>query len=166
MDGTATIGVGTTYARNDHVHPTDTSRLPLSGVTNGSNAAAGTVGEVISATVLNASGIAITTGAPFDVTTITLTAGDWDVSGTLAVTGSAVLFTGLNACANTTSGFPDPALFSTYSSTGGVALLGGPIPPLRVNVTSSTTVYLHGQASFSSGTSPKAMGYIMARRCR
>jgi len=29
MDGTATIGVGTTYARADHIHPTDTSRAPL-----------------------------------------------------------------------------------------------------------------------------------------
>lgn len=29
MDGTAAIGVGTTYARADHVHPSDTSRAPL-----------------------------------------------------------------------------------------------------------------------------------------
>lgn len=31
MDGTAAIGVGTTFARADHKHPTDTSLLPLSG---------------------------------------------------------------------------------------------------------------------------------------
>ena len=29
MDGTATIGVGTTYARADHVHPSDTSRMAV-----------------------------------------------------------------------------------------------------------------------------------------
>jgi hypothetical protein len=33
MDGTAAVGVGTTYARQDHVHPSDTSRLPLAGGT-------------------------------------------------------------------------------------------------------------------------------------
>ncbi len=33
MDGTAAIGVGTTWARADHVHPSDTSRLALSGGT-------------------------------------------------------------------------------------------------------------------------------------
>jgi hypothetical protein len=33
MDSTAAIGVGTTYARNDHVHPSDTSRLPTAGGT-------------------------------------------------------------------------------------------------------------------------------------
>ena len=33
MDGTATIGVGTTWARSDHIHPTDTSRAPLNSPT-------------------------------------------------------------------------------------------------------------------------------------
>ena len=33
MDGTAAIGVGTTWARADHVHPTDTSRAPLANPT-------------------------------------------------------------------------------------------------------------------------------------
>jgi hypothetical protein len=31
MDGTATAGTGTAWSRADHVHPTDTSRLALSG---------------------------------------------------------------------------------------------------------------------------------------
>jgi hypothetical protein len=31
MDGTAAVGVGTTWARADHVHPSDTSRLALTG---------------------------------------------------------------------------------------------------------------------------------------
>lgn len=29
MDGTATIGISTKYARQDHIHPSDTSRAPL-----------------------------------------------------------------------------------------------------------------------------------------
>ena len=33
MDGAAAVGTGTTYARADHVHPSDTSRLPLAGGT-------------------------------------------------------------------------------------------------------------------------------------
>ena len=35
MDGTASPGVATTYARGDHVHPTDTSRVPTSRTING-----------------------------------------------------------------------------------------------------------------------------------
>lgn len=49
MNGTAAIGVGTTFARADHVHPTDTSLLPL----NGSRAMTGT---------LNGTAVAIGTG--------------------------------------------------------------------------------------------------------
>jgi hypothetical protein len=33
MDGVAAIGVGTTWARSDHVHPTDTSRAPTANPT-------------------------------------------------------------------------------------------------------------------------------------
>ena len=33
MDGTATVGTGTTFARADHIHPTDTSRAPLASPT-------------------------------------------------------------------------------------------------------------------------------------
>lgn len=42
MDGTATIGVNTRYARQDHVHPTDTSRAPLASPTFTGNPAAPT----------------------------------------------------------------------------------------------------------------------------
>ena len=35
MDGTAAIGVGTTYARHDHVHPSDTSRLGATAAAGG-----------------------------------------------------------------------------------------------------------------------------------
>jgi hypothetical protein len=50
MDGTAAIGVGTTWARADHVHASDTSRLALTGGTltgnltvNGNLSSAGTI---------------------------------------------------------------------------------------------------------------------------
>ena len=35
MDGTAAVGTETAYARGDHVHPTDTSRVPTSRTVNG-----------------------------------------------------------------------------------------------------------------------------------
>ena len=35
MDGTAAVGTSTKYARQDHVHPTDTSRVPTSRTING-----------------------------------------------------------------------------------------------------------------------------------
>lgn len=35
MDGTAAVGTGTTWARADHVHPSDTSRVPTTRTVNG-----------------------------------------------------------------------------------------------------------------------------------
>lgn len=52
MDGAAAVGTGTTFARADHVHPTDTSRAPLASPTF-----TGTVTTAaLSATTLSASG--------------------------------------------------------------------------------------------------------------
>ena len=42
MDGTASYGSGTTWARADHIHPTDTSRAPTSHATNATTYGAGT----------------------------------------------------------------------------------------------------------------------------
>lgn len=35
MDGTATVGTETTFARGDHIHPSDTTRVPTSRKVNG-----------------------------------------------------------------------------------------------------------------------------------
>ncbi len=45
MNGTATVGAGTTWARADHIHPTDTSRASVASVTAAGAAAANNVGR-------------------------------------------------------------------------------------------------------------------------
>ena len=45
MDGTATVGAGTTWARADHIHPTDTSRASVAAMTAAGAAAANNVGR-------------------------------------------------------------------------------------------------------------------------
>ena len=62
--------------------------LPLAGVTNGSNAAAGNVGEYLAATVASGAAVALTSGGNRDIASLALTAGDWDVDGMIAVTNS------------------------------------------------------------------------------
>ena len=44
MDGTATVGTSTAYARADHIHPTDTSRAAASALANYLPLAGGTMG--------------------------------------------------------------------------------------------------------------------------
>lgn len=45
MDGTGSTGSGTTYARADHVHPTDTSRAPTSHASSSTTYGKGTSGN-------------------------------------------------------------------------------------------------------------------------
>jgi hypothetical protein len=69
MDGTAAIGSGTTYARADHVHPSDTSRLALAGgtMTGGIVMGTGAVLQERQAAVA-ASAIDVSTAAVFSKT--------------------------------------------------------------------------------------------------
>ncbi|MGF6309478.1 hypothetical protein ABIB82_003924 [Bradyrhizobium sp. i1.8.4] len=53
------------------------------------NASAGNVGEFISSNVASGSAVALTTGTAADVTSISLTAGDWDVEGMVTFTTTA-----------------------------------------------------------------------------
>jgi hypothetical protein len=79
MDGTAAVGTGTTWAKADHKHPTDTTRLGRMGVTDASNAAAGEIGEYIVAA--NQTGVQLTTAVGLSVASINLTAGCWEAWG-------------------------------------------------------------------------------------
>jgi hypothetical protein len=69
MDGAVAVGTSATYARADHIHPSDTSRLPLAG---------GTLTGPLSGTTVSLSGALNGSTAAFSgaVTTATPTAGD------------------------------------------------------------------------------------------
>lgn len=90
MDGTASYGSGTTYARGNHRHPTDTSRVPTIRTVNGKALSANiTLGEMHSAT---------------------LTASSWTTAG--AWKTQTVSVTGLKATYNAAP-FVDVALSGT-----------------------------------------------------
>ena len=60
MDGAATWGTGTTWARSDHVHPVDTSRLAASGGTiSGSLVVGAPTGGAMGTGTVNATGLYI-----------------------------------------------------------------------------------------------------------
>ena len=102
MNGTAAIGSSGKWADGAHVHPTDTSRAPVAGVTNGSAASAGQVGEILTATA-SAVAAGATTVAKTAVT-LNLTAGDWDIWGVgitaLGAGGATTLVTSLSTTNN------------------------------------------------------------------
>lgn len=130
------------------------------GTTTNDSAAAGNIGEYSTASLASGSAITLTTNTPANVTSISLTAGDWDVSAVALFTLGAS--STLRAAINTTSATLPTLhpLLATASSPNGVS-----VPPTRVSISGTTTVYLVVQSTFGSGTTT-AYGYMSARRVR
>ena len=160
---------GTTYGRKD------ASWAPAGGgVTDGSNAAAGMVGEVISSAT--GSTAALTSGSTLVLTSITLTPGDWDVQGEVWFSGGGgagtVLTSAIGAIFTSVS-LPAAQLLGAGRSGGPMASMGMgsgaalvvPVRPFRASVTANQTQNLMAQMIFASG-SPGASGNIWARRAR
>jgi len=134
------------------------------GTTTNNSASAGYVGEYVSST--NSSGTSISNGIDTNITSITLTAGDWNVFGNITVVGTGVVLSYISGWTSTTS-----ATQPTVANYNGIALptntastIGAAAPPLRLSLSGTTTVYL----STRVGTTGTATGYgvIWARRAR
>jgi Collagen triple helix repeat (20 copies) len=171
MDGTAAVGTGTTFARADHVHPSDTSRMPIKGTIAADNAAAGNIGEQLSASQPTA--VSMTTNVTANIATLALTPGDWVVSGVIIFTPSAAPTALAAAIATASATLPTAAQIA--AGTGNMtqyhlAFTSGATQTMqtgvnRVNVSAATSVYLAAQGTFASGTL-SATGYVSARRVR
>jgi hypothetical protein len=146
---------------------------PRRGVTDGTDAAAGMVGEVISSSVTV--GIPLTTLVVKNVTQITLPPGDWNVGGVVIFTPVG---TGPNAVISAV-GQTSAVLPTDIEVAQGLGMMQQiwassmpsgktqttPTSLIRVNTSVSKTVYLMAQASFGGG-SVNVTGYISARRVR
>ena len=155
----------TTIATTAFVQTTVTAAR--NGVTDGSNAAAGVIGEVITAT---GTSVAHTNSTPTNCCSISLTAGDWDVFGNVQFVSSGAAYTQIIAGSNTTSATLPTSPTGGFAQTtpaGGVTLgtTALAVAQHRHSLSATTTVYLVGQASFGAGTSAMT-GIITARRRR
>lgn len=135
------------------------------GTTTNDNAAAGYVGELVTSQVNQGSGVSLSNGIAANVTSISLTAGDWDVWGNfnITATGSTTIFFGWTS--NTSATSPNAAFYTAVAGSAGGQGIGMPVPYRRVSLSGTTTVYLSCQANFSSGTATGSGG-IFARRAR
>ncbi len=133
------------------------------GVTNASNATAGSVGQVVQSVILSSSAVTFSSSTPGNLTSISLTAGDWDVYGNVTFTAGSLSNT-YAWISFTSATFPDLALSNFLPPGGSNTFTGQSAPYFRANVSSTTTVYLSGQAT-GTGTI-QAQGGIFARRRR
>jgi len=142
------------------------------GTTTNNNAAAGSVGELISSVITAGSAIAVgTSNTAKNLTSISLTAGDWDVWGNiLHIFASGTNYTALLGWISTTSATqPDASLIDALSGGGSVPGVGSGIgltPPVqRFSLASTTTIYISQLAVYTVSTITMCGG-IYARRVR
>lgn len=143
------------------------------GTATNDNAVAGNIGEEVNSTISTYANYT-TTATYQNITSITLSAGDWDLtaqgtfsSNTATITAASdaifVISTTTASASGATEGkniayIPQAALLGTSHESISVA-------PYRVSLSGSTTYYLNTQATFTLGN-PQYTGTIRARRVR
>ncbi len=143
----------------------------ITGVTDGSNASAGYVGEFVSSQ--QTTGQTLGNGSSINVTSITLSAGDWDVQGNFLfayTTTNSVTYTiqgGINSVSATIGGQDSYCEISHHAASAAALTQSIPTFTQRYSITTPTTLYLVAKVGAGSGlSSATAKGTIRARRVR
>lgn len=154
---------------------TFSSTSGIIGTTTNDNAAAGSVGEYVSSQILLGSHVSYTTSTVAqNLTSISLTAGDYDIEGNIVWDGAGATqvaqLAGWISVISAT--FPDTSLTSgitygvtTFSPFVAGAYIGFTVPKVRVSISTTTTIYISAYAAFGVSTLNMSGG-IYARRIR
>jgi hypothetical protein len=146
---------GSTLGTNQNIILTSTGGQYKGNAAN-TGPAAGFIGEQIRATRASGSALALSTGSGANVTSISLTAGIWDVSCVAMFSGGAITGTVYQVSISTTSitnGTRGDNFIEAPASMSPTAIADSSmtIPSYRLSLAAPTTVYLVAAAGFSVG---------------
>lgn len=184
-----TNGAGTTKFKVDSTGavtgPPTISRtggVGVQGTNTNDDAAAGYIGEYAAASRIESarSNMATATATNVTASALSLTAGDWDVDGTIVFYSNSNSITRLAGAisktsatfpANDTNGVPTSGeshlvwdMPATLPGAGGKMVVR--LPRTRVSLTATTSLYLVALAVYTAGTNIEFYGSITARRMR
>jgi hypothetical protein len=161
----ASTGAFTTLSSTGAFTPSSTNGIV--GTTTNDSANAGSIGEYQEATSGSTS---ITSNTSTNIVSLSLTAGDWDVTGAVQYIANAGTTISTGAAGVSTTSATLPAI-PRYTFLAGVAVTNAigsttvPAIPTRISLSTTTTVFLVGFTSFAGGTA-NTTGFISARRRR
>lgn len=182
-DGNIIVGNGTTWVAESGATARTSLGLGtgdtpdftgLVGTTTNDNAASGVIGEYVESNIASGSAVGLTSGVQANVSSISLTAGDWDVRcftafNTAAGTSVTVLVSSISQTSatvdNTTGGAAQRLQFNAVIPGAGSPFRLGSTGPIRISLASTTTIYHVTNAVFTASTL-SAFGLISARRIR
>lgn len=127
------------------------------------------VGDIITSVIASGSAVSLTTATAANVTSISLPAGDWDVSGVVDFhPGSTTTTTYLQGGISSTSatlGAQDSFFSDTHAIATTSIDAAKVVPTVRLSLSTTTTVYLVAKAGFATSTLT-AYGTIRASRVK
>lgn len=150
------------------------SAIGIKGTVLADSVQGGSIGEVITSSIVTGSSIVLTSVTSANVTSIALSAGDWDVDGRVCFTLASTTTMGyLSGGINTVSAtLPvNNAGVVTHVGAGTNATTDVTVDPslsisrVRINIATPTTIFLVARAKFGTSTC-RAYGAIYARRSR
>jgi hypothetical protein len=140
-----------------------TGGVVVQGATNGANVAAGYKGETTEANLAGASATSLVTSTAKNVTSISLTAGNWIITGNAVIQSSVASTQQLVWVSATSATLPDISLRNGIAVATTNTYFGCQSYTLIARPTTTTTYYLSAYSVFASGTST-ACGQITATR--
>jgi len=140
-----------------------TGGVIVQGTGTNNNAVAGYYGELISSVISSGSPVVFTSGTRKDLTSVSLTAGDWDVYGNIYCSGTTVQQLAVWIAASSAATV-DVSLQCSVIGLATASIMGLPAPFFRASLAATTTIYISGLIS-GTGTL-NASGGIYARRAR
>lgn len=159
----ANTGRFTTLQATGSITPSSTAGIV--GTTTNDSANAGSIGEILSNST---TGTSLTNNTAANVTSVSLTAGDWDVQCSIQYNpAGGTTMTGFQGGVSTTSAVV--GAFGTFFRINATFGTGAPqtftSPITRISLTATTTVYAVAVAAFG-GSTMTGDGIIRARRVR
>jgi copper-binding protein NosD len=144
----------------------------ITGSATNDSAGAGLVGQIITSSVPVGSASSLTSAAAgANITSISLTAGDWDVDAVVGFHPAASTSVTVSSAGITTTSATIP-LLSTGASDIRAQAAQVPavdyslvVPPTRISLSATTTVFMTASSTFSVSTNA-GYGFIRARRVR
>jgi hypothetical protein len=151
--------------------------MVTAGTVDASDAVAGYIGELITATKAVGATVSLTSTTAANINSITLTPGDWDVEvvtdfAPAATTSVTQLVSSISVTSATVTGQAggsgvgtDPTVITSQAASVPASTVVQVVPPVRISVSANTVVYQVAQGTFSISTMT-AFGTIRARRVR
>jgi hypothetical protein len=135
------------------------------GTATNDSASTGYCGEFVSSVIGSGSAVGLTNASNANITSVSLTAGDWDVWGNVAFVNATGLISYAEGWISSTSATGvDASLFVQDVAWGASSNNGFSVPGRRFSLPGTTTVYLSTNCGFTGNLS--ACGGIYARRPR